>query len=57
MNFLKTMKSRYRKIKSTVELKENLRANLIGQALLWFNCKETEINNMDEFESLFLANY
>lgn len=53
MNFIKTIKNKSRKIVNIDDLKEYLRMNLTGQALLWLNCKETEINSLDDFEYLF----
>lgn len=39
------------------DLKEFLRANLTGTALLWLNCKEDQINDFDDFIRLFVNNF
>lgn len=55
--FLRTLRSKTKYTEDLEDMKEIIRCNLGGQAQLWFNSKESIINNYVQFEEEFLKQY
>ncbi|XP_023312750.1 vicilin-like seed storage protein At2g18540, partial [Anoplophora glabripennis] len=57
MVFIKSIKNKCKIIHDSEELKQVIRENLEGEANVWFTGKESDIENIKEFEQQFLNQY